>query len=281
MTTQSDPATSLIVEQRFDVLFVTLNRPDRRNAMDDAMVAQLDAVLDRLENDTSVRVLLLRGAGGNFCSGMDLSPVQRGSLSAEQQHQRMHERNLTGGRRFGRIRALPQVVMTVVEGFALAGAMGLVCASDITLAAADARFGMPEVRRGLAPAQIAPFVTERIGLAQARRLALTGEWIDAEEALRLGLAHDVCADAAALEQRIDERLAMLGAGGPTALQQTKAYFRNLSLTDFAACGIAAADVFVALSTADEAVEGVAAFKERRAPTWASPWAQSRDRNNRR
>jgi enoyl-CoA hydratase/carnithine racemase len=258
----SEPS-SLIVEQRSDALYIMLNRPERRNAMNDAMVAQLDAVLDRLEAAGDIRVMVLRGAGGNFCSGMDLDPVQRGNLSAEQQHQVLHQRNLTGGRRFGRLRLLPQVVITAVEGYALAGAMGLVCASDITLATADARFGMPEVRRGLAPAQIAPFVVERIGHSQARRLALTGEAIAAPE---------ICADAASLEQRIEAYVSMIGTGGPTALRETKAYLRGLGRNDFDTCAVGAAALFAALSTAEEAVEGVAAFKERRLPIWASPLA---------
>jgi isohexenylglutaconyl-CoA hydratase len=266
-------SSSLLVEQRADALYVTLHRPERRNAMNDAMVAQLDAVLDRMETAGDLRVLVLRGAGGNFCSGMDLDPVQRGTLSAEQQHHALHQRNLTGGRRFARLRSLPQVVVTAVEGYALAGAIGLVCASDITLATADARFGMPEVRRGLAPAQIAPFVAERIGLSHARRLALTGEAITAPEALRIGLAHEICADAASLEQRVEACVSMIGAGGPTALRETKTYLRGLVCNDFEACAVGAAAVFVALSTSDEAVEGVAAFKERRLPTWASPLAR--------
>jgi isohexenylglutaconyl-CoA hydratase len=266
-------SSSLIVEQRSDALYVTLNRPERRNAMNDAMMGQLDAVLDRLAAAADIRVLILRGAGGNFCSGMDLDPVQRGTLSAEQQHQVLHQRNLTGGRRFGRLQSLPQVVITAVEGYALAGAMGLVCASDITLATADARFGIPEVRRGLPPAQIAPFVAERIGLSQMRRLALTGEMIAATEALRIGLAHEICADAASLEQRIEACVSMIGAGGPTALRETKAYLRDLGRNDFEASAVRGAAVFVALSTAEEAVEGVAAFKERRLPAWASPLAR--------
>jgi isohexenylglutaconyl-CoA hydratase len=265
--------SSLIVEQQSDALYVTLNRPERRNAMNDAMMAQLDDVLDRLEAASDIRVLVLRGAGGNFCSGMDLDPVQPGDLSTEQQHQRLHQRNLTGGQRFARLRSLPQVVVTAVEGYALAGAMGLICASDITLATVDARFGMPEVRRGLAPAQIAPFVAERIGLSQVRRLALMGETIAAPEALRIALAHEICPDAVSLTQRIDAYVSMIGAGGPTALRETKAYLRGLNDNDFQSRAAEAATVFVGLSTADEAVEGVRAFKERRSPTWVSPLAR--------
>jgi isohexenylglutaconyl-CoA hydratase len=132
---------------------------------------------------------------------------------------------------------------------------------------------MPEVRRGLAPAQIAPFVVERIGHSQARRLALTGEAIAAPEALRIGLAHEICADAASLEQRIEAYVSMIGTGGPTALRETKAYLRGLGRNDFDTCAVGAAALFAALSTAEEAVEGVAAFKERRLPIWASPLAR--------
>ena len=183
------------------VLHLTLNRPESRNAMNRAMVEEINAVFDALHGAREVRAIVMRGAGGYFCAGGDLKEMLAGGLKAPQPGE--VDPVVAFSRAFGamlrKVNQAPQVVVAVLEGAALAGGFGLACVSDVALAHAETKFGVPETTRGLPPAQIAPFIVERIGLTQARKLCLTGAQFKGEEALRLGFVHEVFADTAALE----------------------------------------------------------------------------------
>lgn len=197
---------TLLLEPIEGVLRITLNRPQSRNAMSLAMVGELRAVLAAVRDDRSVRALVLRGAGGHFCAGGDIKDMAGARAAGAEAYRTL---NRAFGSLLEEAQAAPQLLVALVEGAVLGGGFGLACVSDVAIAAADAQFGLPETSLGILPAQIAPFVVRRIGLTQARRLALTAARFDGREALRLGLVHFCEADADALEQRLEETLEQL------------------------------------------------------------------------
>jgi len=259
---------TLLLDRQGGRVFVTFNRPEVRNAINQRMGEEFDAVLDALRQDASVRAVVLRGAGGHFCAGADIKERRR---EAEDDLppgvDPLAERNARGGRMFAKLNGLPQVVIAAVEGAAMGGGFGFACVADVTLITRDARLGMPETSIGVAPAQIAPFVVKRIGLTQARRLALTGARIDGEEAWRLGVAHELCADGAALDARLEQILQAVERCGPRANAVTKEIMLTVgSLSDDDMVAFSA-ERFAALNRSDEGLEGQRAFEEKRRPNW--------------
>jgi isohexenylglutaconyl-CoA hydratase len=264
----SEAETPVLLTREGPVVRLTLNRPQRRNAMSTAMGTALDAALDELEADCSARVVVLSGAGGHFCAGLDLSEVGAPGSEAERLAAQQ-ARNHRTGQRFVRLSRLPQVVVAAIQGAAHAGGLGWVCAADIAIATADARFCAPEVRRGLVPAQILPWLARRMGRSAATRMVLRADVIDAVEAARIGLVHQVVADAAALDAAIAALLADLRQGAPMALAETKALIAALGPLAPEGYAEAGAAAFGRCAAGPEAQEGIAAFQQKRAPAWAS------------
>jgi methylglutaconyl-CoA hydratase len=205
------------------VLTATLNRPEKKNAIDSAMLDALHATLDRAELDAAVRVVALRGAGGDFCAGMDLHELL---ASAD----RSVEDNRRAALRFAdvllRLRRLPKPVVAVVQGRALAGGCGLATACDLVLAAASARFGYPEVQRGFVPAIVLALLRRAVGEKLAFDLAATGRVIGAADAAAWGLISRVYDDAV-FEREADAVLRGLAASSASALALTKQHFYRL------------------------------------------------------
>lgn len=258
----------ILIRREGPVVRAVLNRPERRNALNAALFAMLDELLADLAEDREARVLVLSGAGGHFCAGLDLTEVAAPG-TPEEKLAAQQERNRRTGERFAAIAALPQVVIAAVEGAAHAGGLGLVCAADIAYAAASARFAAPEVRRGLVPAQILPWLAARMGRSEATRLVLQGAVIGAPEAALIGLVHQATPDAAMLERLVAQTVADILKGAPGALAETKGLLRALgplAPEGYAAAGAAA---FGRCAAGAEAAEGIAAFREKRAPRWES------------
>ena len=259
--------TPLLLRREGPVLHATLNRPARRNALSAALAAALDDLIAGLREDRETRVLVIGGAGGHFCAGLDLT--EAGSpQSPEEKRAAQQERNRRTAARLAALAALPQVVIARIEGSAYAGGLGLVCAADLALADATARFAAPEVRRGLVPAQILPWLVRRMGRSDATRLVLQGDAWDADAALRAGLVHEVLPDAAALDTRLATVIADLRQGAPGALAATKELLAALGPVAPEGYAEAGARAF-AQAAAGEAAEGIAAFREKRAPAWAA------------
>ena len=258
----------VLVTRDGPVVRSVLNRPERRNAMNQALVDALDALLASLKDDQSARVLVLSGAEGHFCAGLDLMEVGE-PASPEEKLARQLARNRATGARFAALSALPQVVIAVVQGSAYAGGLGFVAAADIALASADARFSAPEVRRGLVPAQILPWLVRRMGRSEAARLVLQGQVMDAAEALQVGLVHQVLADAAALGAALSRVIADTLEGAPGALAETKALLGALGPVASEAYAEAGAQSFARRAVSPEAEEGIASFRARRKPGWAT------------
>ena len=237
------------------VLTGTLNRPEKKNAIDAAMIDGLSALLDRADLDAGVRVVALRGAGTDFCAGMDLA-----ELLASADH--TVEQNRAAALRFGglfvRMRALPKLVVAVVTGRALAGGCGLATACDLVLAAESARFGYPEVQRGFVPALVMNMLRRAVGEKVAFDLAATGRLLDAREAERAGLVSRVWADDA-FEAQVGRLLGDLAGFSATALALTKQQFYRLDGTDFEAGMRLSADVNAMSRTTADFRHAIAAF----------------------
>jgi methylglutaconyl-CoA hydratase len=205
------------------VLTATLNRPDKRNAIDTAMIDALLATLERADLDAAVRVVALRGAGQDFCAGMDLHELL---ASADQTLEQNRDAALHFGRVFVRLRQLPKPVVAVVQGRALAGGCGLASGCDIVLAAESAQFGYPEVQRGFVPAIVMTVLRRAVGEKVAFDLAATGRLLDATEAAALGLVSRVYQDAH-FEEQAGDVLRALAAASSSALAFTKQQFYQL------------------------------------------------------
>lgn len=261
---------TLLLQRQGPHLHVTLNRPEARNALSAEMVDELDAVMDAVAGERGVRSLVLRGAGGTFCAGGDIREF-RSAYQASARPAEGPDPIAVNNRRFGhfmtRFNSLPQVVVAVIEGAAFGGGFGLACGTDVAICLGDTRFAISETGLGLLPAQIAPFVVQRIGLTQARRLALTGARVDGEEAARLGLVHYACADAGALEARLAAVLRDIGRCGPAANAATKGLLLDSLTLPLGTVLDQAAEAFAQAMRGEEAREGVAAFLGRRPPAW--------------
>jgi isohexenylglutaconyl-CoA hydratase len=256
---------TLLLNLEAGVLHVTLNRPESRNAMSLAMVHELRAVLASVSQQRDVRALVLRGAGGHFCAGGDIKDMAGARARGGDAYR---ELNRTFGTMLEEFQQAPLVVIAVLEGAVLGGGFGLACISDIAIADANCKFGLPETTLGILPAQIAPFVAKRVGLTQARRLALTAARFDGAEALRLGLVHYCEGSDSDLERRLAEVLGQVRQCAPQANALTKALLLATEKEALDSLLDRAAEQFAAAVTGAEGVEGTMAFMQKRAPSWA-------------
>ncbi|MFW9077698.1 enoyl-CoA hydratase/isomerase family protein [Pseudomonas sp. P2757] len=257
---------TLLLEAHNGVLHVTLNRPDSRNAMSLQMVAELRAVLAAVRDDRSVRALVISGAGGHFCAGGDIKDMANARSQGADAYRHL---NRAFGALLEEAQHAPQVLITVLQGAVLGGGFGLACVSDIAIADHQAQFGLPETSLGLLPAQIAPFVVQRIGLTETRRLALTAARFDGTQARRMGLVHFVEHDPQALAQRLDEVLDHVLCCAPEANATTKKLLLASAGQPSSALLDEAAQWFSAAVTGAEGVEGTMAFVQKRKPRWAT------------
>lgn len=260
---------SLRLETDGPFLHVTLDRPKARNAMSLAMVREFMAVFDAVRDDEGIRALVLRGAGGHFCAGGDIKDMAAARAGAgKSEEDPFYALNREFGRMLMAAEALPQAVVAVLEGAVLGGGFGLACVSDVAIAHADAKFGLPETGLGLPPAQIAPFVVRRVGLTQARRLALLGARFDGHEARRLGIVHEVAADDAELESRLAAVLGAIRRCAPGANARTKQLVLDVGNQPMDDLLERAAREFSAAVQGAEGQEGTMAFIQKRLPAWA-------------
>lgn len=256
---------TLLLEPHNGVLHITLNRPQSRNAMSLQMVTELRAVLAAVRDDRAVRALVIGGAGGHFCSGGDIKDMTNARAQGATAYR---ELNRAFGALLEETQHAPQVVITVLQGAVLGGGLGLVCVSDIAMADHLAQFGLPETSLGLLPAQIAPFVVQRIGLTQARRLALTAARFDGTQARRMGLVHFVEHDTQALAERLGEVLAHVLCCAPGANAATKKLLLASAVQPSGELLDQAAQWFGEAVNGAEGVEGTMAFVQKRKPGWA-------------
>jgi isohexenylglutaconyl-CoA hydratase len=263
---------TLLVAQLDFTLHITLNRPKVRNAMSLQMVNELNSVFEDASHDLTIRAIVLRGADGHFCAGGDIKDMANAQLKTGQTSETEDDPFFTLNRAFGhmltRVNTAPMVVITILEGAVLGGGFGLACVSDIAITAADAQFGLPETGLGVVPAQIAPFVVTRIGLTQARRLALLGERFDGNEAVNLSIAHYACDTPQDIETCLGAVLQKVKRTAPHANQVTKALLHQVEKVEMEHLLDSAAHDFARAVQSEEGTEGTMAFVQKRLPTWA-------------
>lgn len=264
------------VEQTGAVLHIWFNRPQARNAMSLQMVAELRQVLQDAQATAgqadAVRVVVLRGTGGHFCAGADLKDMASARMRAMQKEagdtsDPIAEVNAAFGHLCGAYASSPLAVVAVLEGTVMGGGMGLACVADVAIASKSASFRLPETSLGVVPAQIAPFLVERLGYSQAKRLAVTGGRLDGAQALHIGLVHTVVSDDA-IDGAVSEVVTDILACAPGALAATKLLMERARWQSAATLVADAAEVFSRSANSTEGLEGMTAFMQKRKPQWA-------------
>lgn len=260
---------SIQLEQQGSILTLWLNRPESRNAMSLKMVTAIQQVFSQIADDLSIRAVILRGQGGHFCAGGDIKDMAR--LRVEAANTGSLQPYVDFNRRFGamieQVDQAPQTVVVVLEGAVLGGGFGLACVSDIAISRDSAQFGLPETGLGILPAQIAPFVVKRIGLTQARRLALLGLRFDGHTALNLGVIHQLAQNDAELDMQLIETIQQIKRAAPLASRATKALLHRTLNEPLTQLLDDAAQQFAQAVGGAEGQEGTMAFIQKRLPNW--------------
>ncbi|MBS0431295.1 MAG: enoyl-CoA hydratase/isomerase family protein [Proteobacteria bacterium] len=246
---------------------ITLDRSRVHNAFDDALIAELTAVLEAVARDDGVRVVVLTGNGASFSAGADLHWM-RGMAAADAEANRADSLRLAKLMRT--LNFLPKPTIARVNGAAYGGGVGLVACCDIAIGVEGAKFALSEVKLGLVPAVISPYVVAAIGARHARRLFLSGEVFEAEHAARIGLLHEV-APAGGLDAAVDRVVHFLAKGGPVAQREAKQLAQRMAgMTPESAERVDAenAGLIARLRVSSEGQQGLSAFLDKRAPTWS-------------
>lgn len=244
---------------------IILNRAEKRNALNRAMLAELQQAFDDLHLERRVRAVILTGAGPAFCAGMDLQEMLDTSRQDDARQRWQEDANVYRNL-IETMWRFPKPLISAVNGPALAGGAGLLLACDIVLASREAKFGLPEPRRGIVAGMVAPLLAFRLGGGQAARLLMSAETIDADEAHRIGLFHEL-AEADQLWPRAVALAAECAKSSPEALQLTKRLLNEMTAEHLPTLLTAGAAVSATARTTDAAAEGLAAFLEKREPKW--------------
>jgi len=245
---------------------ITLNRPDRRNAMNPQMIAELTEAITKVNGNAHVRCLVIAGAGKAFCAGADLNWL--GDVAA----MTADELRADSGRLQALFRALvesPKLTIGRVQGAAMAGGLGLAACCDAVVCRADAKFSVSEVRLGLVPGVISSFLLPRLGTGAFRYEALTGRIFDAEAALRNGLIHQIADSDAALDEGVEEHVGHALAASPAAIADCKLLLNDIGAGIDPASYEKALDWNVKTRQSTSGQEGITAFLNRRKSDWAS------------
>lgn len=251
-------------ETKGDLATVTLNRPEVHNALNDILLNELKDALETAGKDPAVRIVVLAGSGKNFSAGADVNWLKRvASYTLEQNKQdaAQFRSALTA------FLDCPKPIIARVHGHAIAGATGLVACCDLAVAVPSAKFGLTEVRLGIVPAMVGPFVLRKVGTSAFTRLALAGDLVEAPEALQMGLVHEIAAPEA-LDAAVARWCDALRKGAPSALALAKKLCRAYPEMGLDDAGTLSLESIARQRTSPEGQAGLAAFLEKKAPPWA-------------
>jgi methylglutaconyl-CoA hydratase len=265
MTLAPDPVLMEVTSE--GVAIVTLNRPDKRNAFDELMIANLAEEFETLKGADHVRVVFIRGAGETFCAGADIDWMRRGGERTQEDNE---TDALALARMLRHLHELPQLTVALAHGAAMGGGAGLLAACDVAVAVKDTKIRFSEVRLGLTPATIAPYVVEAVGPRWAKALFASGEGFDAAWAEKIGLVQYTVEDAAGLDAMMEHLSDLALAAAPGAVADAKALVRFVTghkIDD--ALSKETAKRIAARRASAEGKEGLAAFLEKRKPEWNS------------
>ncbi|MEH6544876.1 MAG: enoyl-CoA hydratase-related protein [Sneathiella sp.] len=244
---------------------ITLNRPEVHNAFNEELIERLGDMFEDVGKQDGVRAVVVAAAGKSYCAGADLNWMKRAAGFTEEDNR---EDSLALGRMLKNLHAIPKPTIALIQGPAYGGGLGLVAACDIAIGVTTAKFCLSEVKLGLLPAVISPYVVEAIGIRACRRYFLTAEVFDAEEAYRLGLLHVLVDDVHKLAEARDVILAQIGGNAPEAMADSKDLIYTVAGRPIAQEVInETAHRIAARRKTDEAREGIEAFLEKRKPSW--------------
>lgn len=258
----------LLLEEQQDWLTIWFNQPESRNALSQGLTNELRQVLESVRGSNAYRGITLRGSGGIFCAGGDLKAFKSNFQGGEQTRDDVMQASVEAGELFDLINQMPQVIVILVEGAAMAGGLGIVCCADVVAVTADARFALTETTLGIPPAQIAPFIVQRLGLAAARRLMLTAARFKGAEAVALGLADYVASDVSelnAIEQEIRSGVLRCAPSANAVTKNIVLATQHLARKEMVQL---AAQGFADCMLGAEGREGVSSFVEKRKPSWS-------------
>ena len=258
-------AIKLVVENEW--LTISFNQPEKRNALTAELTSEIIDTLNSIKDDNAIRGITMKGEGGIFCAGGDLKSFKSGFQGGNQGLKDVIHASETTGQFFDLINSFPAPIIMLAEGAAMAGGLGLLCTGDIVIVTEDCKFSLTETTLGIPPAQIAPFVVDRIGLAKARRIMLTASRFTGKEAFEIGLADYLAKDAEdliAIENEIRKGVLKCAPKANAVTKQIVLATRSLDreeMIKFAAKG------FAEQMLSDEGLEGIASFVEKRQPKW--------------
>ncbi len=258
------PAYETIVFSKKDkIARIVFNRPEVHNAFDSKMIGEIAEAFEKIQSDQSVRVVILTGKGKSFCAGADINWMRE--IIAYSYEQNLEE-SLQLAEVLHKIYALPKSTIAMVNGTAIGGGNGFLSACDISVASEEARFGLSEVKIGLVPAAISPYVMRRIGESKAREYFLTGKRISARKALEIGLVNEVVPQDQ-LEETVQDMADLLLTSGPEAIAACKELIDKTTRMNFEEVKKFTAEMIANLRISPEGQEGMAAFLEKRKPKW--------------
>lgn len=254
---------TILVQHHAPFVTITLNRPDVRNAMSQQMVVEIREAIEALNDNRAIRAIIITGAGKTFCAGGDLKEMQSSfAESDEQEHQRTAQLDAM----LQAVQNAPQVVIAKINGAAMGGGFGLVCVSDVAVSADHVMFAMPEVRLGIVPAVISPYVINRIGLTHARRMMLIGDPCTPQQAVEYGLVHEIC-PADQLDERVQAILDQIQLASPHALAACKELIFHVMEREIAETTEYRTQLLNTLRRGESGQEGMRSFIEKRKPHW--------------
>jgi methylglutaconyl-CoA hydratase len=255
---------TLIVSEENAVLSVTLNRPDVHNAFNDELITEAIEVFGGIEASTHLRAVVLRSDGANFCAGADLNWMSR--MVSYTREENIRDSSLLA-KMYALINECPVPVVGRIQGAAIGGGVGLVAVCDIAIATRASKFGLSEVKLGILPAVISPYVIGKIGASHARALFLTGERFDAERALRIGLVHRLVDDEAALNAAVADTLTQLATSGPEAVKACKKLIAFVSTNELAESIPFTIEAIAERRVSQEGQGGMQAFLKKTKAPW--------------
>jgi len=265
--TKSDMTfATLQVEARDAILYVTLNRPEVHNAFNDVLIAEAIELFTSLESRTNIRAVVLAGVGQNFCAGADLNWMSK--MVSYSRDENIRDSSLLA-KMFALMNDCPIPMIGRIQGAAIGGGVGLVAVCDIVVATERTKFGLSEVKLGILPAVISPYVIGKIGETHARALFLTGERFGAERALSIGLVHRLAADDAQLDVLVGETLDQLRSSGPEAVRACKKLIRNVALQPLSESIPYTIDAIAERRTSAEGQAGMTAFLSKVKAPWVA------------
>ena len=254
---------TILLEGKDEVAWISFNRPDVHNAFNADMLSELDDAVEKAKTDDAIRIVVLRGTGKSFCAGADIKWLREIIHYSFEQNL---EESLHLAELLHKIYVLPKPTLAMVNGTAIGGGTGFLAACDMAIASEEAKFGLSEVKIGLVPAAISPYVIRKIGENNAREYFLTGRRITAQEARQIGLLNKVVPPEK-LGEVVEETVSLLLTSGPEALASCKELIHKVPQMSFEEVKAFTAKMIAELRVSEEGQEGMSAYLEKRKPSW--------------